>query len=100
MRQQYAFTLVLLIVAMAFSSAPVFAKDDCQVAIERWQSRDAVLQAAAQRGWRVERLKIDDGCYEVRGTDAEGQPFKAKLDPQTLQTIKFKQRQPERKRNH
>ncbi|MFX7329210.1 PepSY domain-containing protein, partial [Acinetobacter baumannii] len=48
---------------------------------------------AAQQGWQVERLKIDDGCYEIRGTDAQGQRFKAKLDPETLQVLKIKSRE-------
>lgn len=52
--------------------------------------RTAVQSMATQRGWQVERIGIDDGCYEVRGTDAQGQRFKAKLDPQTLELVKFK----------
>ena len=45
---------------------------------------------AAQQGWQIQRLKIDDGCYEVRGTDAQGRSFKAKLDPETLKVLKLK----------
>ena len=72
------------------SSAPAWADDDCQVPAAQWQPRNAVQSIATQRGWQVERIGIDDGCYEVRGTDAQGQRFKAKLDPQTLELVKFK----------
>lgn len=72
------------------SSAPAWADDDCQVPAAQWQPRTAVQSMATQRGWQVERIGIDDGCYEVRGTDAQGQRFKAKLDPQTLELVKFK----------
>ena len=72
------------------SSAPAWADDDCEVPAAQWQPRNAVQSIATQRGWQVERIGIDDGCYEVRGTDAQGQRFKAKLDPQTLELVKFK----------
>ena len=53
---------------------------------------------AARQGWQVQRLKIDDGCYELRGTDAQGRSFKAKIDPETLKVLKMKpqDRQPAR----
>jgi hypothetical protein len=48
------------------------------------------VQALAERnGWQVERLKIDDGCYEIKGRDAEGRPFKAKIDPSTMQVVRL-----------
>ncbi|MEW5837637.1 MAG: PepSY domain-containing protein [Pseudomonadota bacterium] len=81
-------TLVLAVAAL-----PAVASSDCDVPAARWQSREAVRQMAAQQGWQVERLKIDDGCYEIRGTDAQGQRFKAKLDPETLQVLKIKSRE-------
>ena len=80
-------TLVLAVAAL-----PAVASSDCDVPAARWQSREAVRQMAAQQGWQVERLKIDDGCYEIRGTDAQGQRFKAKLDPETLQVLKITSR--------
>lgn len=81
-------TLVLAVAAL-----PAVASSDCDAPAARWQSREAVRQMAAQQGWQVERLKIDDGCYEIRGTDAQGQRFKAKLDPGTLQVLKIKSRE-------
>ena len=78
------------------ATAPALAGDDCDVPVEQWQSRDAVLQMAAQRGWQVQRLKIDDGCYEIRGRDAQGRAFKAMLDPQTLKPVKMKLREGDR----
>jgi hypothetical protein len=44
---------------------------------------------AAAQGWQIQRLKIDDGCYEVRGTDAQGRNFKAQIDPETLKVLKL-----------
>ncbi len=88
-----------LLVLSLGAALPALAGDDCDVPIEHWQSRDAVMQMAARQGWQVERLKIDDGCYEIRGRDAQGRAFEAKLDPQTLGVVKMKQRDPERERS-
>ena len=81
-----------LSLCLALATTPVLADDDCDAPVRDWQSRDAVMQMAAQQGWQVQRLKIDDGCYEIRGRDAQGRAFKAKLDPQTLRLVKMKVR--------
>ena len=82
----------LLALSLGLAALPTWADDDCNAPLHRWQSREAVRQMAAQQGWQVQRLKIDDGCYEIRGTDAEGRTFKAKIDPETLKIVKMKQR--------
>jgi len=89
----------LLALTLGTSALPALAGDDCDAPVDRWQPRDAVLRMAAAQGWQVQRLKIDDGCYEIRGSDAEGRSFKAKIDPQTLTIVKLQQQgQRERKR--
>lgn len=82
----------LLALAMGLAALPAWADGDCDAPMDRWQSREAVRQLAVRQGWQIQRLKIDDGCYEIRGTDAQGRGFKAKLDPETLAVLKMKQR--------
>lgn len=81
----------LLTLSLGMATVPTWAGDDCDAPVNRWQSREAVRQMAASQGWQIQRLKIDDGCYEIRGTDAQGQAFKAKIDPETLKVLKMKQ---------
>jgi hypothetical protein len=88
----------LLAMALGLAVLPTWADDDCDAPVNRWQSREAVRQMAAQQGWQIQRLKIDDGCYEIRGTDAQGRGFKAKIDPETLKVLKMKQRDHQRTR--
>lgn len=82
--------LVMLTIGLA--ALPTWADDDCDAPLNRWQTRDAVRQWATTQGWQIQRLKIDDGCYEIRGTDAQGRAFKAKIDPETLKVVKMKHR--------
>ena len=83
--------LGLLALSLGLTALPASADKDCDAPLNRWQSRDAVRQMAAAQGWEIQRLKIDDGCYEVRGTDSQGRAFKAKIDPETLKVLKMKQ---------
>ena len=83
---------LLLGALLVASAGAALADDDCHVPMDRWQPREAVQKAAEARGWRIDRLKIDDGCYEIKGSDADGGRFKAKLDPATLEVVKLKRK--------
>ena len=73
--------------------------DDCSVPMAQWQPRDAVEQMAKMHGWTVSRIKVDDGCYEIRGQDESGHAFEAKVDPGSLAVIRMKQKRVERDRD-
>lgn len=83
-------TGILPTVALALLAAtPVQASDDCDVPIANWRMREAVRAMAADRGWTLRRIKIEDGCYEVHGIDRQGRRFEAKIDPATLEIIEI-----------
>jgi hypothetical protein len=88
----------LMVLLLGLAALPAWASDDCDAPVNRWQTREALRQWASAQGWKVQRLKIDDGCYEIRGTDAQGRAFKAKIDPETLKVLKMRQgeHQPDR----
>lgn len=85
--------------ALGIGAAMADDGDDCRAPLADWKPRDAVRALAQQKGWRVDKLKADDGCYEIKGHDADGKRFKAKLDPVTLDVVRMK-REGERKRDH
>ncbi len=37
----------------------------------------------------MRRIKIDDGCYEIDGRDAEGRRIEVTVHPATLQVIEI-----------
>lgn len=75
------------------------ADDDCFVTMADWQPREAVQQMAKANGWTVRRIKIDDGCYEIKGTDATGRGIKVTLDPGSLAILEIKDSDDHRRRN-
>ena len=47
----------------------------------------------------MRRIKIDDGCYEIDGSDADGRPIEVKIQPATLQVIEFEYEDDDDNRN-
>lgn len=74
----------LVALAALAASSHVFADDDCSDPIESWKPREMLRQEVEQRGWTVQRIKVDDHCYEVRGLDTAGNKVKARFSPATL----------------
>jgi hypothetical protein len=77
------------LVALLLMGSAVHAGDDCEVPMSDWLPRSAVVRLAADAGWTVRRIRIDDGCYEIIGTDAEGRAIEVKLDPGTLAVVEM-----------
>ena len=77
-------------------AAPAFAEDECAVPMTDWQPREAVAKLAETSGWKVRRIKIDDGCYEIDARDTAGRSFEATVHPATLEVLKIEQEKPEK----
>lgn len=81
--------LAIAVLAGMLASGAVWAESDCVAPVADWQPREVLRQQLEQRGWTVQRIKVDDGCYEVRGTDRLGNKFKAKYAPDSLRIRKL-----------
>lgn len=75
--------------ASTLLSGTALADNDCVDPIADWQPRDVLRQQLEQQGWTVQRIKVEDGCYEVRGIDRAGNEFKAKYAPASLHIRKL-----------
>ncbi len=80
-------TMTLLGFLAVVPAGAALAEDDCFVPMADWQPRDAVTRLAAEKGWTVRRIKIDDGCYEINGHDAGGRQIEVTVHPATLEVI-------------
>lgn len=79
--------VTVLTLACLLSATEAEAKERCAVAMTDWQPREAVDRFAVAQGWSLRRIRIDDGCYLVLGSDAQGRKFEIKLDPATLAIV-------------
>lgn len=84
---QKTITILAFLTASVAGSAQ--AEEGCFVPMSNWKPREAVVKLAEERSWDVRRIKIDDGCYEIKGRDAEGREIEVKLQPDTLQIVEF-----------
>ena len=82
-------TLLTAIVAGSLLSGSALAKDDCTDPVADWQPREQLHEALAASGWNIDRVKVEDGCYEVKGLDRNGHRIEAKFSPASLQIIEL-----------
>lgn len=85
-----AHRLVLTLGLVVASALPILADDDdCTEPMATWQPRSEVSRMAAEQGWTVRRIKIDEGCYRLDARDATGKPVHIWLNPATLQILEI-----------
>lgn len=82
-----AFAVAVLLGSLGAASA--LADEDCRATMSEWQPREAAVAMAKGFGWDVRRVKVDDGCYEIKARDADGNEVEATLDPGTLALVKL-----------
>ena len=77
-------TLLLTTALAMLASGAAFASESCSVPKAEWQPEQALRQKLETEGWKIDRIKIDNGCYEVYGTDGKGQRAETYFNPKTL----------------
>lgn len=73
-----------------FASTTALAEQECRDPIAHWQTREILKKRLEEQGWEVHRIRIDDGCYEVRAIDKQGRRVKATFAPASLTLLEFK----------
>jgi hypothetical protein len=82
-------TLTMLALTAVLPASLAVAADDCTAPMADWKPRDAIVRLAAEKGWTVRRIKIDDGCYEIDGADAAGRRIEVTVHPSTLEIVEL-----------
>lgn len=82
-------TLLLTTALALISSGAAFASETCSVPKAEWQPEQALRQKLETAGWKINRINIDDGCYEVCGTDASGKRAETYFDPRSLDSVEL-----------
>ena len=84
---------VTIVLAFSMSLALVtnsaLAEQECRDPIADWQPREVLKKLLEEQGWMVRRIRIDDGCYQVRALDAQGRRIEATYSPASLTLLEF-----------
>jgi hypothetical protein len=79
---------VLVGVAATFSTA-VLAKADCKAYPKaEWMKEDDAKARIQAQGYTISKFKVDGNCYEIYGTNKEGQKVEIYYDAKTLEPVK------------
>lgn len=52
-----------------------------------WKPQAELEHKLANQGWKISRVKIENGCYEVYGKDASGRKVEWFFHPKTLERV-------------
>lgn len=80
---------LIISLALLCLSAPVLADDDCDDPMTDWQPREHLRQKLEAEGWTVYRIKVDDGCYEVKGLAPDGFRAEASFAPASFELMEL-----------
>ena len=80
---------LLLLTLLATSSTAFAGTDKCKAGPkDQWQPMAALEKKLTAEGWKIKKAKIDDGCYEVYGTDPQGKQAEIHFHPKTFDAIR------------
>ena len=85
-------TLLVSVLALGtLTAGTALASEDhsCNAPMNEWQPREALQMKLEGEGWKVKRIKTEDGCYEAYAIDKEGKRVEAVFDPKTFQMVKM-----------
>ena len=91
MRSMIVTAALAATLALPLAAGGAQASDKCSVPKAEWQPQQSLQQKLETEGWKIRKIKVDDGCYEVYGTDAAGKRMEAYFDPKTFNVVKSKQ---------
>lgn len=83
--------LATALVLGIMGAGTAFASNDdrCNVPMADWQPVKALQQKLEADGWKVNRIKTDDGCYEVYAIDDKGRRIEAYFNPKSFDMVKM-----------
>jgi hypothetical protein len=75
--------------ALAFTAAPASAtgKMTCDAPQKQWKTLTSLEAQLKKQGWQVRKSKVDGGCYEVYGTDPQGNRVEAYFHPVSFKKL-------------
>lgn len=81
-------TLIALATALAFGSAYAQHAEKCEpIPKAEWKPQADLERKLTSEGWKIRRVKITNGCYEVYGRDAKNNKAETFFHPKTFAIV-------------
>ena len=77
----------LLALAVAGPAAAQHAEKCGPIPKAEWKPQAELQTKLANEGWKVSRVKVTNGCYEVYGRDDKGGRVEAFFHPKTFDRV-------------
>ena len=77
----------LVVALLACSGAWAHGDFKCDVPKEEWKPQLDLQKKLVSEGWRVRRVKVDNGCYEVYGFNEKGGRAEVYFNPKTFEKV-------------
>jgi hypothetical protein len=81
---------ILAAAAMLGFAAGAFAQhaEKCDpIPKEEWRPQAELERVLTNQGWKISRVKITNGCYEVYGRDAKNNKMETFFHPKTFEVV-------------
>jgi len=87
--QTLSLTLVVAAaIAAGAAVAQVVHTEKCEpVPQEEWRPQAELERMLINKGWKIQRVKIANGCYEVYARDAKNDKKEVFFHPKTFQVV-------------
>jgi hypothetical protein len=79
--------LIATLSLLAASAAHAHGDVKCSTPKAEWRGQMELQSKLVAEGWRVRKVKVENGCYEVYGFDAKGQKAEAFFDPKSFERV-------------
>jgi len=81
-------TLLLALSLIASAAMAQEHKEKCDpVPQEEWRPQAELERMLVNKGWKIARVKVTNGCYEVYARDAKNAKKEVFFHPKTLQLV-------------
>ncbi|NUZ04466.1 PepSY domain-containing protein [Piscinibacter koreensis] len=88
MKPTLARTVLAAVLAAAAGTAFAQHAERCEpIPKEEWKPQAELERRLTNQGWKISRVKITNGCYEVYGRDERNQRVETFFNPKTFEVV-------------
>ena len=87
MNATYASAAALLALAISTGSHAQHAEKCEPIPKAEWKPQAELERKLSAEGWKISRVKVTNGCYEVCGKNAKGGRVEMFFHPKTLELV-------------